>query len=220
MRGSGGAKGAVDSPAVSAPDQPPGIGRIVVLAGPSGSGKSRLAERLRRRHGWPIVRLDDFYHDLDHPGLPCSDDLGIVDWDHPDSWDRPAAVAALSQLCASGSAEMPVYDISVSRAVGRHRVTARPDDLVLAEGIFAAEAIPALRDAGLLHSAWCVRHHRVHTFGLRLARDLAERRKPPLTLVRRGLLLARDEPRIIARHVSLGARPATPKQAERTLSEA
>lgn len=203
---------------MSAPDQTPGTGRVVVLAGPSGSGKSRLAERLRRRHGWPIVRLDDFYHDLDHPDLPRSEDLGIVDWDHPDSWDRHTAVAALARLCETGSAEMPVYDISVSRAVGRQRVTSRPDDLVLAEGIFAAEAIPALREAGLLHSAWCIRHHRVHTFGLRLARDLAERRKPPLTLVRRGLLLTRDEPRIVARHLSLGARAATPTQAERALS--
>jgi deoxyadenosine/deoxycytidine kinase len=36
-----------------------GRARVVVLAGPSGSGKSRLAERLRDRCGWPIVRLDD-----------------------------------------------------------------------------------------------------------------------------------------------------------------
>lgn len=203
---------------MSAPDQTPGTARVVVLAGPSGSGKSRLAERLRRRHGWPIVRLDDFYHDLDHPDLPCSEDLGIVDWDHPDSWDRQAAVDALSRLCETGSAEMPVYDLSVSRAVGRQTVTAGPDDLVVAEGIFAAEALAGLQDAGLLHSGWCIRHHRWHTFALRLVRDLAERRKPPMTLVRRGLLLARDEPRIIARHLALGARAATPKQAERVLS--
>lgn len=201
-------------------DQPRPTGRVVVLSGPSGSGKSRLAERLRRRHGWPIVRLDDFYHDLDHPDLPCSDDLGIVDWDHPDSWDREAAIAALSRLCETGSAEMPVYDISVSRAVGRHLVTARPDDLVLAEGIFAAEAIAGLRTAGLLHSGWCIRHHRWHTFVLRLVRDLAERRKPPLTLLRRGMLLTRGERAVVARQVALGGRAAAPRQAERALSGA
>lgn len=210
----------VDSPAVTAPDQPSPTGRVVVLAGPSGSGKSRLAERLRRRRGWPIVRLDDFYRDVDHPGLPRSADLGIVDWDHPDSWDREAAIAALIRLCETGSAEMPLYDISASRAVDRHTLTAGPDELVLAEGIFAAEAIAGLGRAGMLHSAWCIRHHRWHTFFLRLARDLAERRKPPLTLIRRGLVLLRYEPRVVAHHATLGARPASPKQAEQVLSGA
>lgn len=190
-----------------------------MLAGPSGSGKSRLAERLRRAHGWPVVRLDDFYKDADAPDLPRSEQLGMVDWDHPDSWDETAAITALRTLLATGSAVMPTYDISVSRAVGEHTVTARPDDLVLAEGIFAAEAIPALRAAGLLHSAWCIRHQRLKTFGLRLARDLTERRKPPLTLVRRGWVLMRDEPRVIARHAELGARPATPREVESILAD-
>ena len=121
------------------------------------------------------MRLDDFYKDLDAPDLPRSEELGMVDWDHPDSWDEPAAVAAMSTLLATGTAVMPIYDISVSRATGEHAVTARPDDLVVAEGIFAAEAIPALREAGLLHSAWCMRHHRLKTFVLRLARDPALR---------------------------------------------
>lgn len=31
--------------------------RVVLLAGPSGSGKSHLAER----SGLPVLRLDDFY---------------------------------------------------------------------------------------------------------------------------------------------------------------
>ena len=166
------------------------------------------------------MRLYDFYKDADAPDLPRSEELGMVDWDHPDSWDEDAAIAALRQLLGTGTASMPVYDISVSRATGTHTVTARPRDLVIAEGIFAAEAIPALRDAGLLHSAWCIRHHRMKTFVLRLLRDLKERRKPPLTLVRRGLVLMRDEPRVVARHVELGARCATPTQAERELADA
>lgn len=164
-----------------------------------------------------MVRLDDFYKGADAPDLPRSEELGMVDWDHPDSWDEGSAVAALDRLCATGTASIPLYDISTSSIIGEHTVTAREEDLVLAEGIFAAEAIPALRAAGLLHSAWCIRHHRLHTFGLRLARDLAERRKPPATLVRRGLVLMRDEPRVVARHLALGATAATPKQAERLL---
>jgi len=33
--------------------------QVVVVAGPSGSGKSRLCERLAAEHGLPVVHLDD-----------------------------------------------------------------------------------------------------------------------------------------------------------------
>ena len=108
--------------------------RVVVLAGPSGAGKSRLAARLHAGHGWPIFRLDDFYRDEDDPTVPRREDLGIVDWDHPASWDADRAVASLCELVDTGRTRTPVYDISTSRAVGHRELTARPDDLVLAEG--------------------------------------------------------------------------------------
>ncbi len=55
---------------------------VVILAGPSGSGKSHLAARL----GWTVLRLDDFYRDADEPDMPRSS-LGIVDWDDVESWN-------------------------------------------------------------------------------------------------------------------------------------
>jgi uridine kinase len=189
-----------------------------VLAGPSGAGKSRLATRLHAAHGWPIVRLDDFYRDEDDPAMPRSEELGIVDWDHPDSWDGAAAVEALTTLVETGEVQTPVYDIARSRAVGTTTVTARPDDLILAEGIFAAETIGALRERGLLAGAYCVHHRPVVTFARRLVRDLREHRKPPWTLVRRGIALMRDEPRVVARQEVLGAEPARAKDLEALLS--
>ncbi|EAP97429.1 putative ATP-binding protein [Janibacter sp. HTCC2649] len=195
-----------------------GRARIVVLAGPSGAGKSRLAERLHTTHGWPIVRLDDFYRDEDDPSMPRSDELGIIDWDHPDSWNASEAVAALAELVDTGSAATPVYDISVSRAVSTTTVTAGPDELILAEGIFAAEIVAALRDAGILHSAWCIHHRPFVTFVRRLARDLKERRKPPMVLVRRGLALMRAEPEVVRRQVALGAEAARATDVEARLA--
>lgn len=210
------------TPGDTSPDTPGGTpaspAGVVVLAGPSGSGKSRLADRLHATHGWPVVRLDDFYRDGDDPALPRSRKLGIVDWDDPASWDAGAALAALGELCRTGTTRTPVYDLSRSRAVGHREITAPPGVPVLAEGIFAAEVVPALREAGLLHSAWCIRHHRLATFALRLVRDLAERRKPPLTLLRRGLVLLGQEPGVVADHVAKGATPASPAQAERALA--
>ena len=52
------------------------------------------------------------------------------------------------------------------------------------------------------------------TFVWRLLRDLSERRKPPWTLVRRGLALMRDEPRVVARQEALGAVSARAKDLE------
>lgn len=191
--------------------------RVVVLAGPSGSGKSRLANRLHAARGWPVFRLDDFYRDEDDPAVPRQAELGIVDWDHPDSWDAERALAALRELLDTGRAELPVYDISRSRAVGSHEVSARPGDLVLAEGIFAAEVVGRLEAEGMLHSAWCVRHRPAVTFVRRLLRDLRERRKPPAVLIHRGWVLMRDEPGIVARQTALGAVGSRASAVERNL---
>ena len=182
---------------------------IVVLAGPSGSGKTRLAARL----GLPVLRLDDFYRDGDHPDLPRA--FGIVDWDHPDSWDLDAAVEAACALVRDGAVDVPSYDIPTSRATGSYRLEAGDAPLVVAEGIFAAEVVPHLRERGALADAICVRHHPAVTFWRRLLRDLKEARKPPLTLVRRGWGLMRAEPVVVARQVALGAVPHTPHEAER-----
>lgn len=182
--------------------------RVVLLAGPSGAGKSRLAEQV----GLPVVRLDDFYRDGDDEAMPRSP-LGIVDWDDPRSWDGERAVAALEQLCTTGSADLPVYDIAADGTVGHRPVSIGDAPLIVAEGIFADQITGTLRERGLLAAAICVYHHRVVTFARRFQRDLREHRKPPLTLLRRGLLLLRDDPQVVARCVTAGCEPLHPKAA-------
>lgn len=202
---------AADSLEVVPGDAPrdPWRARVLLLCGPSGAGKTRLAERLHARHGWPVVRLDDFYRDGDDPGLPRQPALGIPDWDDPRSWDAPGAIRALEELVATGSAAMPVYDIATSRRVGTRGLTCAPSDVIVAEGVFAAELVAALRERGLLHGAWCVRARPLTTMARRLIRDLRERRKPPLVLLRRGWALMRAEPQLVARAAAHGARPTT-----------
>ncbi len=191
--------------------------RVILLCGPSGAGKSRLAGRLRARHGWPVVALDHFYRNVDDPGLPRHTALGIVDWDDPASWDAEAAVVALRRLAESGTATVPVYDLATSMRTGGATVTCRATDLVVAEGIFAAELVDDLRREGLLHSAWCVRGNRVLTMVRRFVRDLSEGRKPPRVLARRGWALLRAEPAVVARAAALGARPITQRALARRL---
>ncbi len=187
--------------------------RVIVLSGPSGAGKSRLADRLHARHGWPILRLDDFYKELGDPSLPRGE-WGIPNWDHVDSWNCERAVAALVELCLQGSIEVPVYDISTSRATGHTTVTAAAGQVVLAEGIFAAHTVEPLRQHGVLAAAWCIRNGPWLTFGRRLVRDLAQRRKPPHVLWQRGHQLRRAEPQIVAAQEALGAEALTAREAE------
>ncbi|WP_255371958.1 uridine kinase [Cellulosimicrobium sp. CUA-896] len=196
-------------------DLPPGSRevptRVVLLTGASGSGKTSLTRRL----GLPVVELDDFYLDHDHPGLPQR--FGIVDWDDPRSWDAAGAVTALVELARTGHTDVPVYDIPTSRRTGTTHVDVTGARVVLAEGIFAAEIVAACREHDVLADAICLRRPRLVTFWFRLLRDLAEMRKPPLTLVRRGWALLRDEPRLVRHWVARGCRALSPERAEREI---
>ena len=185
---------------------------MIVVAGPSGSGKSRLARRL----DLPVLMLDDFYKDGDDPDLPCIDLAGgspIVDWDDPASWHHDDAVAAIEALCASGVADVPEYDIAQSRRTGHRELHLEDAPLFLAEGIFAQEIVAECRRRGLLADAICVTQHPAVTFVRRLTRDVREHRKPPLVLLRRGLHLALVQRRVVARAVTLGCRVVSPEQA-------
>ncbi len=190
--------------------------RVIVLAGPSGSGKSRLARRI----GLPVLNLDDFYKDGSDPTLPRID-LGsesVVDWDDPASWAKTEAVAAIETLCREGRAVVPVYDIAHDGRTGTRMLDLAGAPFVVTEGIFAQEVVQACQARGVLAEAICVRNHRTVTFWRRLTRDLRERRKHPLVLLHRGIALLRDEPRVVAHAVDLGCTPMSSEQAFRHLS--
>ncbi len=175
----------------------------MLLAGPSGSGKTHLAEE----SGLPILDLDHFYKDGSDPTAPRHPLLGIVDWDDPASWDAEGALAALEQLCRCGTADVPIYDISRDGRVGSRRFDIGDSRAFVGTGIFAAELVAAARERGLLRDAVAVRRSRVKNFLRRLGRDLREHRKPPLTLLRRGIALLHAEPAVVSRQVALGCRP-------------
>lgn len=188
-------------------------GRVVLVAGPSGSGKSRLAQA----SGLPVLCLDEFYKDGRDPTCPRDEHLGIVDWDDPAAWDADAALAAIAQICRAGWCEVPTYDISRDRAVGHTRFSRDGHDVFVAEGIFVAELVARCRDEGLLADAIVINRAPWKNFARRLARDLAERRKPPITLIRRGRALMAAEHALVSSLAAAGCRPLTAARAAEVL---
>ncbi|GHH77671.1 hypothetical protein GCM10018793_26340 [Streptomyces sulfonofaciens] len=182
---------------------PPIPARVVLLCGPSGSGKSSLAAHV----GLPVLCLDDFYKEGDDPTLPQVAGTSDVDWDAPASWDAAAAVAAIEELSRTGRARVPVYDIASNARVGERTLELRGAPLFVAEGVFAAEVLRECRALGVLADALCLRGRPSTTFRRRLLRDLKEGRKSAAFLLRRGWRLMRAEHSVVARQTALGAHP-------------
>lgn len=179
----------------------PSPARVVLLCGPSGSGKSLVAAR----SGLPVLRLDDFYKEGEDPTLPLVAGGRDIDWDHRDSWDTDTAVAAIAELCRTGRTSVPVYDISLSARTGVATVDIGRTPLFVAEGVFAAEIVARCRELGVLADALCLSRGPLRTFRRRFLRDLREGRKSVPFLLRRGWRLMRLERSIVARQTSLGA---------------
>ncbi|GGP62798.1 uridine kinase family protein [Saccharothrix coeruleofusca] len=180
----------------------------MLLAGPSGSGKSTLAAHL----GWPVLRLDDFYREGDDPLLP-RDAAGRPDWDAERSWNTAEALAAVVALATTGAVEAPVYDIASDSRVGSRAVVLDGAPVFLAEGLFADRLVAGCREAGVLADAVVLAPSASVTFARRLARDVAEARKPVPLLLRRGLRLLREQPAVVRRCCDAGMRRITPARA-------
>ncbi|MET9481031.1 hypothetical protein [Streptomyces sp. NPDC006638] len=183
--------------------------RVVLLAGPSGSGKSSLAART----GLPVLRLDDFYKEGVDPTLPLVPGSSDIDWDSPLSWDADAAVASIAELCRTGRTTVPVYSIATSSREDTESFDLGHAPVFVAEGIFAADIVARCGELGLLADALCLRGRPSTTYRRRLLRDLREGRKSVPFLLRRGWRLMRAERGIVARQAALGAHPCAKAEA-------
>jgi uridine kinase len=164
-----------------------------------------------------VLQLDDFYKDGDDPSLPRLPELGIADWDDPASWDAIAAVRTVAEICRTGRADVPVYDIAHDGVVGHRTFDVGDFPVFVAEGLFAAEIVAECRAMDILADAIVLRRPHWKNYVRRLIRDLREHRKPPLTVIRRARRLMAVEADVVRRQQSLGCRPLDATGLRRTL---
>lgn len=121
---------------------------VLAVAGGTASGKSTLAEALKRRHPASVglVHLDDFYVPAHDPqrGVRTLSATGAetLDWNHPGSIDEDAVAAAVDTMASGGRYRLVVVEGLFALTLGTvaERATWRvyvdtPDDIRLARKI-------------------------------------------------------------------------------------
>ena len=197
---------------------PKQLSPLILLGGASGSGKSYLAHRFGRPH----VELDNFYREISEhtPESPLPQTgYGEIDWDHPGTWNCALAVDALIELLESGQTQVPNYSISTSSYDSMRGIELNGGPL-LAEGIFVSEILAPLQRLGVPVQAYYIEVSAVATAVRRFVRDVRERRKPILFLLKRGYALFRADRQIRARHLSAGFSPVRKKALKEMLATA
>ena len=157
--------------------------RVVLLAGPSSSGKTtsanRLATQLRTHGKKPILMsLDDYYIDRDKI-LPGPD--GKVDLEHINTLDTALFSEQLQQLLLGQEVEIPTFNFKKGKRewIG-HKMRLEDSSIIIMEGIHALnpQLLPKNLDANLIFRIYASPliplnmddHNRINTSFLRLLR--------------------------------------------------
>ncbi len=112
--------------------------RIVLVAGPSSSGKTTFAKRLAiqlRVNGFHVstLSLDNYFFEL---AKTPRDENGAPDFEHINSLDLALFNQHMEQLVKGGEIEPPVFDFeSKTRVYRGNKMKLGPDSILIIEGI-------------------------------------------------------------------------------------
>lgn len=128
--------------AILSGDQTPGMGDLVLLAGPSSSGKTTTANLLcdllaARGHAARVVSLDDFYRDPDDPDYPRLPD-GRHDFECVDSLRIDKIHEMVEAILVGRDISIPRFDFRLGRPIeDAQRLCAAEGGIVILEGLHA-----------------------------------------------------------------------------------
>lgn len=119
--------------------------KIVMLAGPSSSGKTTTANLLSKMLGYMgsrayTVSLDDFYHPHS-VGYPL-DENGNPDYECVEALDIELLHLCFGELIRKGRAELPVFDFkSGERINNAKKIELSENDVIIVEGLHALNPV-------------------------------------------------------------------------------
>lgn len=114
--------------------------RIVLIAGPSSSGKTTFAKRLSKElkelgHDPMYMGTDDYF--LNRADTP-KDENGEYDYENLDAMDVDLFNDNINDLLAGKETDLPEYDfISGKKVFGKRMTKLNPDQVIVIEGIHA-----------------------------------------------------------------------------------
>ncbi len=116
---------------------------LVMLAGPSSSGKTTTATILKRdceksgRHAI-VVSLDDFYRDQDE-SFYFED--GTIDYETVKALDTDYIVKCMEDLLHKGKAMIPHFSFQTKVREGYNEVSVHDDEIIIVEGLHALNPV-------------------------------------------------------------------------------
>ena len=114
---------------------------IVLLSGPSSSGKTTTCDRIARvleQHGVhaEMISMDDYYRTVGTYEIPPDTENGVPDLESPECMNLPLLSEHLAQLAAGEEIALPRFDFETRTSIPNARtLRLDPDEVVLIEGI-------------------------------------------------------------------------------------
>lgn len=106
---------------------------IITIAGLSAAGKSTLAADLAAVTGAAVLKMDDYYRDIEEWG--SGHQVDEFNWDRMEMFHLDELADDLASLKRGSLDSVPVYDFTVSQRTGRRSLA--PTETVILEGQFA-----------------------------------------------------------------------------------
>ena len=186
--------------------------RVVLIAGPTSSGKTTLSKRLSVQlltYGLTPFPLEMDHYFVDRDQTPLGDD-GKPDFEAIDALDRNLLSSDLRRLINGERIHLPRYDFKIGKRQSGETVQLHPNDLIILEGIHGLnpELLPALPEqqafrvyVSALTQLNLDHYNRVSTTDTRLirriARDASQRGYTAQQTIQRWESVRRGERRFI-----------------------
>ena len=116
---------------------------LVMLAGPSSSGKTTTAGLLKQKiissgKNASVISLDDFYL---INGEPYTFEDGTIDYERVDALDVPMITFCLHELMEKGESNIPEFSFQTKKRTGFRKMKIARDEVLIVEGLHALNPV-------------------------------------------------------------------------------